>query len=106
LQNRVRVSPDGLLRLIVVSEEADTTIGFEGYSWHIHADMLAVEYGLPEIEAVDRFVDAILGNRKRIAISRDGSGILDMWITDDPEKDLRYRAADETITFRYWDERT
>jgi hypothetical protein len=104
--DRIHVSPDGLLRLIVRSEGMDIVIGFEGYPWHTHADALASSYGLPEIEAVDRYVDAILGNRKRIAMSRNGNRTLDVWVTEDPETDLRYRATDETIEFRRWDKRT
>jgi hypothetical protein len=105
LEDQIYASPDGLLRLIVQSEEADISIGFEGYPWHTHADILAAIYDLPEAEAVARFVDAILQNRARIAISRSGNRIRDIWVTDDPDADadLKYRSADETIEFRYWD---
>ena len=36
------VSPDGTLILLAVwDEEGEVTIGFEGFPWHTHGDILA-----------------------------------------------------------------
>jgi len=40
------VSPDRLLRLLVVREDGDITIGFAGYPWHTHGDVVAGELAL------------------------------------------------------------
>jgi hypothetical protein len=36
-----RVSPDGALRFLVRSPDGDITLGFAGYPWHTHGDVLA-----------------------------------------------------------------
>jgi hypothetical protein len=35
------VSPDGALRLVVSRDDSDVTIGFAGFPWHTHGDLLA-----------------------------------------------------------------
>jgi hypothetical protein len=97
------ISGDGLLNLIVCSyDDGDTTLGFEGYAWHTHADILASLSGLPEPEAVRRFVNDILDDRSVIAVSRIGAAIRDVWVTDNPVSELKYKPDDERIEFRYW----
>jgi len=61
------VTTDGLLRFIVVSDEGDLSIGFDGFGWHTHADILASTSGLPEDVAVRQFVDALLKNQSILA---------------------------------------
>ena len=102
METRTYTSPDGLLRFIVISEDGDVTLGFEGFPWHTHADVLAATDGLPEDAAVERFLNALLTSKAVIAISRRQGEILDIWITDDPLAELRYAPADESIEFRYW----
>ena len=98
-------SPDGLLTLKVGREaDGDVCIGFDGYSWHTHADILASLSGLREDEAVRRFVDGLLGGRAIIAVARVGGKIRDVWVADEPVAD-KYKPDDETIEFRYWDGR-
>jgi hypothetical protein len=41
-------SPDGLLRLLVDREGDDVMVGFEGFPWHTHADLLTPAYALPK----------------------------------------------------------
>jgi hypothetical protein len=96
------VSPDDQLRFIVERDEQDIVLGFEGFPWHTHADMLASAGGTSEALAVERFVGDLLGDRCVIAVSRSGGTIRDVWITMDPQSDLRYVSDDEVLEFRYW----
>ena len=101
-------SPDGTLKLVVSREDDDFTIGFDGFEWHTHGDMLAAGYsfagvtGLTPEGASQRFVQEIVSNRAVIAVSRLGNRVQDVWVTDDVEKQLRYKKANEEIEFRYW----
>ena len=46
-------SPDGILTLKVKREDdGDVCVGFDGYSWHTHGDILASLSGLRQDEAV------------------------------------------------------
>ena len=96
------ISPDGLLRFIIAQDNDDVSLGFAGYAWHTHADLLAASFGLPEREAIERFVADLITDRSVIAVSRVGGVIQDVWITDDPASELRYKPEDEEIEFRYW----
>jgi hypothetical protein len=96
-------SDDGLLKFVVHrDDDGDTTLGFEGFAWHTHADLLACRSELPEAEAVRDFINDVLEDRAVIAVSRIGNAICDVWITDDPTYELRYKPDEETIEFRYW----
>lgn len=96
------VSPDGLLRFIIEREDDDVTLGFGGYGWHTHGDVLAGAMGVSEEEAVALFVEDLLEDRAVIAVSRIGGVIQDVSVTDDPASELRYKADEEEIDFRYW----
>ena len=99
-------SPDGLLTLKVGREDdGDVCIGFDGYSWHTHADILASLFGLGEDEVVRQFVDDLLASRAIIAVARVGGEISDVWVADEPVPD-KYKPDKETIEFRYWDGRS
>jgi hypothetical protein len=60
---REYVSPDNELRFVVVYDEQDTSLGFEGLPWHTHAGVLASALGTSEELAVNRFVDDLLSDR-------------------------------------------
>jgi len=96
------VSPDERLRFVVEQDEQDIILGFEGFPWHTHADLLASAFGTSEALVIDQFVDDLLGDRCIIAVSRIGGTIRDVWITTDPRSDLRYASDDEVLEFRYW----
>lgn len=77
-------SPDGSLRLLVLRDHGDVTIGFHGYPWHTHGDVVAGELALlgvavdtPEA-AAQQFVADILSGRIPIAIVRQGEQIQDV----------------------------
>ena len=98
-------SPDGLLRFLSGrSDDGDITLGFDGFSWRTHADILASMYGLSEDAAVRQFVDGLLNNRAIIAIARVDGKIRDIWVADTAIPD-KYKPEDEIIEFRYWDGR-
>src|SRR5262245_23848066 len=91
-------SPDGRLHFIVVTDHTgDISLGFDGFTWHTHADILAAEYQLPESEAVNHFINDLLNNRKIIALSKINGTLADVWITTNPADEQRYLQADETI---------
>lgn len=96
------ISPDGLLRFIIDRDDGDVYLGFAEYGWHTHADLLTKYFGESEEEAIVRFVKDLLTDRSVIAVSRVGEIIQDVWVTDDPVSDLRYKREDEEIEFRYW----
>jgi hypothetical protein len=109
------VSIDGLLKFVACRDDnGDMTLGFavvcrEGdnnitllFYRHTHADILASLSGLPEAAAVRCYIDDILEDRAVIAVSRIGDGITDIWVSDDPVSELRYKPKEETIEFRYW----
>ncbi len=95
-------SPDGLLRFIVCrDDEGDLSLGFDGFTWHTHADILAELSGLSQDAALRTYVDALLRDAAIIAIARVGGKIQDVWVADDARPD-KYKPEDETIEFRYW----
>ena len=96
------LSPDGMLTFIVGREDGEVCLGFEGYPWHTHPDLLAADGVSPEA-ATRQFVDALLAGRTVIVVSRAGSTVRDVWITDDAESELKNKMPDETLEFRYWD---
>ena len=101
-RRREYISPDNQLRFVVDHDEQDISLGFEGFPWHTHADLLAWEFGTSEELAVDRFVSDLLSDRSILAVSRIDGTIRDVWITADPQSDLRYNSDDELLEFRYW----
>ena len=101
-RSREYISPDNRLRLVVDYDEKDVSLGFEGFPWHTHASVLASEFGTSEELAVERFVRDLLSDRSIVAVSRIGGTIRDVWITADPQSDVRYKSEDESLEIRYW----
>jgi hypothetical protein len=98
-------SPDGSLTFTVERfDEGDYCLGFDGFPWHTHGDILACQFGVPEEAAIRQFVDQLLSNQAIIATARIGEQRNDVWVTETPVAD-NYKPADETIEFRYWDGR-
>lgn len=96
-------SPDGRLVLIVAWEDdGDTYIGFEGYPWHTHGDILASIHGMKVDAAIAEFVEATLADRLAIAVQKLGGIVEDVWVADDIDGDSKYEESDETIEHRYW----
>src|SRR5215212_9217717 len=99
---REYVSPDNQLRFVIGHDEQDVSLGFEGFPWHTHADVLASALVTSEKLAVNRFVSDLLSDRCIIVVSRISGRIRDVWITADPLSDLRYKHDDEVLELRYW----
>jgi hypothetical protein len=96
-------SPDGLLGFLVSRDlDGDIALGFDGFPWHTHADILASRSELSGSEPVRQFVDDLLNGRSIIGIARVGDTLRDVWVTDGPFPD-KYKPEDETVEFRYWD---
>lgn len=99
-------SPDGRLKFLVVQEEdGDVSLGFEGFPWHTHGDILAALTGLPEVEAVRRYVDNLVGGVSVVALWSVAGELQDIWVSENPEEDARYPEAGESIELRFWDGR-
>ena len=80
-------------------------MGFEGFPWHTHADALTSVFGISEERKVNQFVSDLLSDQCIILVSRIGGTIRDVWITADPQSDLRHKSNDEVLEFRYWSAR-
>jgi hypothetical protein len=96
-------SPDGRLIFTVARREDGVALGFEGFAWQTHADLLVGPFGPSEEIAVEEYVGALLANRLLIAVVHDEQETLDVFVTRDPETDLHYKPDDESLEFRYWD---
>ena len=101
-------SADGTLTLVVIRQDGDITVGFDGLSWHTHGDVLVGDYQLrgdfdlsPEA-ATRRFVADVLDNRAILAVSRADGVLKDVWVTDSPADDAGHASPSEEIEFRYW----
>ena len=97
------VSPDGLLRFVIRSPDDDITLGFEGYPWHTHGDLLAGPSKQDPEAAAEQFVADLIAGNLLIAVARVSGRTRDIWITADPLADLRYCPPEELIEFRLWD---
>ncbi len=95
------LSPDGQLTLLVISEPDDITIGFEGFPWHTHGDILALRSGTLDY-AVANFVADILEDRSVICVTRVAGVITDVHIQSRYEGNDKYQSVDETVEWRYW----
>ena len=98
------LSPDGLLQLIVdLADDGDWSVGFDGFQWHTHGDLLMWDYGGSPESAVRAFVDDVLASRQVIVISRLDGAIHNAWMTADPlYDDMKYADPNETIEKRFW----
>jgi hypothetical protein len=97
------VSPDGALIFIVANHDGDLALGFEGYPWHTHGDILAAVSGLPISEAVKQFIEALLNGEAVVAVASVDGVVQDVWIADRPIEPDRYKPENETIVYRLWD---
>ena len=105
-------SPDGQFALLVDCTDGDWTIGFEGFSFHTHGDILSAwgYEGSPE-QATRSFVADIIASRRSIVIWRVNGKIRDFDVpvdlnSEELAADLKkYGSAGETVEARYWDGR-
>jgi hypothetical protein len=97
------VGPDGRLRFLVAADpDGDLSLGFDGFPWHTHADILASLSGAGQDEAVRRFVDDLLGDRSVVALWGGPGEVRDVWVPEEPSRDADYPIESEVIELRYW----
>jgi len=97
------VSPDGRLRFLVVAHpDGDLTLGFDGFPWHTHADILASLSGMGTAEAIRRYVEDLLDDEAVVALWGVPGEVRDVWISEDPARDVGYPTEGEVINLRYW----
>jgi hypothetical protein len=100
--DRVLISPDGLLRFVVRTVHDDVVLGFDGFPWHTHADVLRATSQSGLSDTVERWISDLLSGRLVIAVARIGDTIRDIWVTGNPLAELRFCSMDEHIEFRLW----
>jgi hypothetical protein len=97
------VSPDGRLHLSVLREDdGDTIVGFEGFPWHTHGDLLLGTYGDNEAAAIENFVNDLTSDRLAIAIISNNGKITDIQVTVDPALESQNLAEGEAVEIRHW----
>ncbi|GEP12704.1 hypothetical protein [Methylobacterium gnaphalii] len=104
MEEERHTSPDGKLTLVVerLASEDDFAIGFEGFDWHTHPDLLAGFYRQPHLEAVRRFIDEIVSDRLSVVIARRHGIIADIFVSFDPSSEEDDLPEDVTIELRTW----
>ena len=100
MDSQRHMSPDGELCLVVEIVDDDSMVGFEGYSWHTHGDILASLCGLDAEAAIEEFIEAIKKGERVISVLSKGENVVDIWISDDPQSETAFPG--ETIRFRLW----
>lgn len=97
------VSPDGRLQFLVVADpDGDLALGFDGFPWHTHADILASLSGLEQAQAVRRYIDDLLDDKSVIALWGVPGEVRDVWVSEEPARDAHYPIEGEVIELRYW----
>ena len=100
MNSQRHMSPDGKLCLVVKTVDDDRIVGFEGYGWHTHGDILASVGGLDAEAAIEEFIEKIKTGELAIAVLSKGESVIDIWISDDPQRETV--SPGETIRFRLW----
>jgi hypothetical protein len=90
---------------VVLRKDGDVTLGFQGFAWHTHADILGSTSHPGPGDVVEGWIADLLAGHLVVAVSRVGGTVRDVWVTDDLAQDLRWRDDDEEIEFRLWDGR-
>lgn len=97
-------SPDGEFTLVVERVEGtdDFAIGFEGFEWHTHADLLGSFYRQPESVAVRTFVDAVLSDQLYVVVDRHDGLVSDVSVTFDPASEGDDLPPGFAVELRTW----
>ena len=107
----VFLSPDKVLKLLVMKQDGGLSLGFEGYQWHVHGDMLLAEYEAEtEDAAVGYFIHDLFTGARAVIIHKRGGGVVDISVGyrsdspfySDPRNDP-YSKPDESVEVRRWD---
>jgi len=98
---REATSTDGMLTLQLFDAD-NYYLGFSGCTWHTHGDLLTPEFGVTPYDAAMSFFDSILQDRHVICISDRKGYPRDIYISDDPQAELKYVESDEVFNMRLW----
>ena len=98
---RHKTSPDGALTLELFVAN-DYYLGFAGCPWHTHGDLLVPGYGATPREAAEVFFDRIIADEEAICISERVGHPRDVFVTDDPVKELEHIEPNEKFEMRLW----
>jgi len=82
--------------------DGDLALGFDGFPWHTHADILASLSGLEQAKAVRRYVDDLLDDKSVMALWGVPGEVRDVWVSEEPARDAEYPIEGEVIELRYW----
>jgi hypothetical protein len=83
-------------------DDGDISLGFDGFGWHTHADLLASLFETDEQEAIARFVDNLVNDRSVIVQHFVNGIVSDTWITDDPVSEGTDLIDGEQYHLRFW----
>ncbi|MGX1785715.1 hypothetical protein ACWIGM_03200 [Bosea sp. NPDC055332] len=93
------IDPTGSLVLAVDrADEGLISIGFQGFEWHTHPELLVGEYGPTAALALEAFKRALMGDELVIAIVRRDHRMVDVSVSDEPP----FVSEGETLEQRYW----
>ncbi len=98
-------SPDGMLTLIVVRQEGDITIGFDGLPWHTHPDNIANLRGENDKEqALRKYLEDLFNDRLPIVLMMKGDVVSEPYILNFPDEavDSKDFEPDESYKLRFW----
>lgn len=105
------ISPDGRLRLLVTREADDLTLGFHGFPWHTHGDVLAAEFafrgqsGLTPVEAVGQLISDVTACRVPLSFVYTDGQLTDVVVNYEYTEPDAYQPANEHTEHRMWDGR-
>ena len=98
-------TPDAELTLLVQRDDDDITIGFEGYPWHTHADIIADLRRQNDTEsALQAYLDDLFHDRLSIVLVKKAGVLTQPFVPDFPDQpiDTKYFEPDESYEVRCW----
>lgn len=102
------MSPDGTLVLVVKKDAGGLCVGFDGFSWHIHSSSLlgcvpkAKRGEMTDDDVVSEYVSRVLNDDLIIAVLSIDSKVTEVWVSDNPIRDMKYKSEHEELSFRRW----
>ena len=98
-------TPDATLTLLVQRDDDDITLGFNGYTWHTHADIIAELRQQTDPEhALKSYLDDLFHDRLPIILVKKAGVLTEPYVPDFPEEPIetKYYEPDESYELRYW----
>ena len=98
-------TPDGALTLLVQYDSDGIAIGFDGFAWHTHAEIIAeLRHETDEEQALRHYLDDLFNDRLRIVVLKNNGTVQDVWIPDlqDGPDSTKYLEPEESLESRCW----